>query len=97
MQPLCDSTDLQLKQQQLLDLTNAVRAQAGCAPVQGEPLLQRVADMHAQAMAAAGYFPPGALRPPFASRSKITGLRHPPLRYGPPLRSGCGSVPPAVG
>lgn len=43
-------------QLQLLDLTNAARVQAGCAPVQFDPLLQRVADAHAQAMAAAGYF-----------------------------------------
>lgn len=43
-------------QLQLLDLTNAARAQAGCAPVQGDPLLQRVANAHAQAMAGAGYF-----------------------------------------
>ncbi|KRR25244.1 hypothetical protein CQ14_09505 [Bradyrhizobium lablabi] len=34
-------------------------------------------------MAAPGYFPP-ALRA-FASRSKIAGLRHPPLRSGPAL------------
>jgi hypothetical protein len=35
-------------------------------------------------MAAAGYFPP-ALRA-FASRSKITGLRHPPLALRPSPR-----------
>src|SRR3546814_19745302 len=42
-------------------------------------------------MAAPGSFPP-ALRA-FASRSKTTGLRHPPLRCGPALRSGCRSGP----
>ena len=46
------------------------------------------------AMAATGYFPP-ALRA-FASRSKIAGLRHPPLRFGPPRCSGFWPVPPAV-
>lgn len=43
-------------QLQLLDLTNAARAQTGCAPVQLDPLLQLVANAHAQAMATAGYF-----------------------------------------
>ena len=32
----------------------------------------------------------------FASRSKTTGLRHPPLRFGRPLRSRCRTAPPAV-
>jgi hypothetical protein len=46
-------------------------------------------------MAAPGYFP---ARPAgrFPSRSKIAGLRHPPLRFGPPLAPGAGpSRPPA--
>jgi hypothetical protein len=39
---------------------------------------------------------PGAMRPRFASRSKIAGPRHPPLRFGPPLAPGAGPVrPPA--
>ncbi len=47
-------------------------------------------------MAAAGYFPP-ALRA-FASRNKITGLRHPPLALWPSaalqvlVRSACRRV-----
>ena len=32
----------------------------------------------------------------FASRNKIAGLRHPPLRSGPALRSGCRAGPPAA-
>ena len=32
----------------------------------------------------------------FASRSKIAGIRHPSLRFGPPLRCGCRSGPPAA-
>jgi hypothetical protein len=32
----------------------------------------------------------------FASRSKIAAIRHPPLRFGPPLRCGCRSGPPAA-
>jgi uncharacterized protein YkwD len=43
-------------QLQLLELTNAARTQAGCAPLHSDPLLQRVANAHAQAMAGAGYF-----------------------------------------
>lgn len=43
-------------QLQLLDLTNAARAQAGCAPVQLDLLLQHVAEAHAHAMAINGYF-----------------------------------------
>ena len=48
------------------------------------------------AMAAAGYFPPRPSKGGFASRSKIAGLRHPPLRFGPALCSGCWPGPPAV-
>jgi hypothetical protein len=32
----------------------------------------------------------------FASRSKIAAVRHPPLRFGPSLRCGCRSRPPAA-
>ena len=54
------------------------------------------------AMAAPGYFPPPPAsaqlrdRAGFASRSKIAGLRHPSLRFGPPLRFGCRPGPPAA-
>ena len=48
-------------------------------------------------MADAGYFPPAAEEgAAFASRSKIAGIRHPTLRFGPLLRCGCRSGPPAA-
>ena len=43
----------------------------------------------------ADYFP-SAGKPAFTSRGKIAGPRHPPLRFGPSLRSGCRSGPPAA-
>ena len=41
----------------------------------------------------ADYFP-SAGKPAFTSRGKIAGPRHPPLRFGPSLRSGAGPVRP---
>ena len=46
-------------------------------------------------MAAPDDFPPRPMGR-FASRSKIAGLRHPPLRSGLPLRVRCRSGPPAA-
>lgn len=43
-------------EQRVLDLVNAERAQAGCAPLREEPLLARAARKHSADMAERGYF-----------------------------------------
>jgi hypothetical protein len=46
----------------------------------------------------AGYFPPAAQEgAAFASRSKIAGIRHPPLRFGPSLRCAFVAMKAAMG